>query len=115
MSINRRTIIEREETDTRMIVERVAPRPGGNGAEPYLITVSVEPVASDSFVTTFSLPPESPDRNVSYAVLLEEAYVMPRSTFDKEPMADVPDADKGMTDPSLWQESGPRFAVRLEI
>lgn len=80
-----------------------------------MIVVPADPVASDSVLATFKLPDVPPERKVSFAVLLEEAYVMPKASFEDEPRVDVPDADLGTGDPSSWQESGPRFAVRLEV
>ncbi|WP_017965252.1 hypothetical protein [Rhizobium leguminosarum] len=116
-TILRASLIERHETESGLIAERITRRsdPDGGGAVPYVIVVPADPVASDSVLATFKLPDVPPERKVSFAVLLEEAYVMPKASFEDEPRVDVPDADLGTGDPSSWQESGPRFAVRLEV
>ncbi|MVA27268.1 hypothetical protein [Agrobacterium vitis] len=114
-TILRATLIERTKTESGVVAERVArePRPGDQLGPPYVHTVGAEPLASGSWIAKFNLPP--PKEGVSFAVLLEEVYVLPRATFDGEAKLETPDGDKGITDPALWQESGPRFAVRLEI
>jgi hypothetical protein len=116
-TVLRASLIERRKTDSGTVVERVVRKPAPEGPmyEPYEFVSDAEPVATDTWIARFTLPPSLEGEEVYYAVLVEETYVMPRASFEDEPRPEVPDPDHGTRDPNLWQESGTRFAVRLEV
>jgi len=51
---------------------------------------------------------------VSYAIFVEECYRMRRATFDQEPVREEPFFTE-RDDPAYWRDSGPRFAVRIDL
>ena len=64
---------------------------------------------------TFELPTkDDSDDTVSYAIFIEECYRMRRATFDQEPVKEEPPPTE-RDDPAYWRDSGPRFAVRIDL
>ena len=63
----------------------------------------------------FDLPEkDDSDDTVSYAIFIEECYRMRRATFDEEPIKEEPPFTE-RDDPAYWRDSGPRFAVRIDL
>jgi hypothetical protein len=49
-----------------------------------------------------------------HAIFIEECYRMRRATFDQEPVKEEP-LSTDRDDPAYWRDSGPRFAVRIDL
>jgi hypothetical protein len=117
LTIIRGSLIERRTTEYGVTYERPA-REVTNGklGEP-IEQVSYANAQSDDLICgmTFQLPANDPsDDAVEYAIFIEEYYRMRRATFDEEPVTEEPPATE-RDDPAYWRNSGPRFAVRLDL
>jgi hypothetical protein len=118
-TIIRASLIERRTTDYGVTYERPARCVGPDGllGEP-IEQVSYGNAQSDDLIWegNFRLPAkdESVDDTVQYAIFIEECYRMRRATFDEEPVTEEPDATQ-RDDPAYWCDSGPRFAVRIDL
>ncbi|WP_076860161.1 hypothetical protein [Bradyrhizobium mercantei] len=118
LTIIRASLIERRTTEYGLTYEWPARAVGPDGSlgEP-IEQVSYANSQSDDLIWegTFHLPTkDSSDDLVQYAVFIEECYRMRRATFDEEPVKDEPDPTQ-RNDPTYWRDSGPRFAVRIDL
>jgi hypothetical protein len=117
LTIIRASLIERRTGEYGFTYERPA-RAVTNGklGEP-IEQVSYANAQSDDLIWqgTFELPAkDDSDDRVSYAIFLEECYRMRRATFDEEPVREEP-LPTERDDPAYWRDSGPRFAVRIDL
>jgi hypothetical protein len=117
LAIIRASLIERRISEYGVAYERPArPVTDGKLGDP-IEQVSYANAQSDDLIWQgiFSLPAkDDSDDKVTYAIYIEECYRMRRATFDQEPVRDEPPATE-RDDPAYWRDSGPRFAVRIDL
>jgi len=113
----RASLIERRVSEYGIAYERPARTLiDGKLGEP-IEQVSYANAPSDELIWTgaFDLPnKDDSDDTVSYAIFIEECYRMRRATFDQEPVMEEPPPTE-RDDPAYWRDSGPRFAVRIDL
>jgi hypothetical protein len=117
LTIIRASLIERRVSEYGVAYERPARNVvDGKLGEP-IEQVSYANAQSDELIWqgAFDLPAkDDSDDTVSYAIFIEECYRMRRATFDQEPVKEEPPFTE-RDDPAYWRDSGPRFAVRIDL
>jgi hypothetical protein len=118
LTVIRATLIERRMTEYGIAYERPAHARTANGALGETIEqVSYANSQSNDLIwqATVQLPAKDDgDDTVQYAIFIEECYRMRRATFDMEPIVQEPESTQ-RDDPAYWRDSGPRFAVRIDL